>query len=684
MGGKSRPLLVMLFFIFSLFSKAQNMSVASFKMDEADQTANVSPTMWTDINGDKCALIKIATTQRNFSFDVGALGVTHTEWQNSEHPGEIWLYVPNGVMRISIQHPQFGSIKDYDLGSRLKKGRTYVMELTSDQVNTLVVDYDNYQILEIDVTPHDAELYINGLRQNLDPNGRTSLTLPFGTHNYRVVADNYHPEESQVTINDKENRHNLSIRLNQAFGYLTVNSLPASQGGELYVDDVRIGTLPISRFPLKSGLHQLTVYQKLYFPYTEKIAMTDSASVTVTPVLRPNHSDYEIAVDGDKDSQIYDNGELIGTGHWKGKLEAGHHVIEAKKAGHCTISKKIDVVKDAPGKVLLSRPTPVYGTLEVKTQPGNAEVYIDGNPEAAGVTGFINNRLLIGPHHIKIALPGYRTEELDVDIKEGQTECINLTLSDFCNATIYSDPVATISIEGKAEGKTPLQLKRTAGDYRVSISAHGYSTFSKTMRLDGNTKDMNIRLHRNYTRANEFYMQIGCNVGGMMALNVGMGGFIRNVNIEANFLIGLSKSDRIYWSSKSGESAPFSATYKPWGGNVKAGYGFRLHDRIRLTPQIGCQFISLKETTEECLVSDNYTQGYQHYFGAAKDSKAASLTLGLRCNAALTPWLGLSISPEYIVGISKSNGFKALSDISSQIKRYADGFNCNFSLNIFL
>ncbi len=659
------------------------MAIASFRIDEADQTANVSPTIRFDINGEKCALIKISTTQKNFSFDVGSLGITHTEWQNSEHPGEIWLYVPNGVMKISIQHPQFGSIKDYDLGGRLKKGRTYVMDLTSDQVNTLVVDYDNSQVLDVEVTPHDAELYINGLKQNMDFNGRTSITLPFGIHNYRVIANNYHPEESQVIINDKENKQTLSVRLKQAFGYLNVNATSESKGGELYIDDVRVGTLPVSQFPLKSGMHHLSVYQKLYLPYTEKVTMTDSATVTLTPLLKPNYAEYEIVVDGDKEAQIYNNGELIGTGHWKGKLEAGEHIIEAKKISHTTITQKINVVKDTPRKLSLSQPLPIYGTLEVKTQPSNAEVFIDGGAKAAGFTDFINSHLLIGSHHIKIVLPGHKTEEFDVDIKEGQTERINQVLTDFCDATIYSTPSAYISIDGKDEGKTPLHINRIAGNYRVTLSAHGYSTVSKNMRLDGNTMDMTIPLHRNYILSNEFYMQVGCNMGGMMSLNFGLGGFIHNVNIEGNYLLGLTNSELIYWRDKSGESTPFTATYKPFGGNIKFGYGIRLHSRIRLTPQIGCRIISLKETIVEYTKTEGYPEPANRYESAANGANAMSLSGGLRFKVALAPWLGLSVSPEYLVGISKSNGFKALSDVSSKIKGYADGFNCNVSLNIF-
>ena len=675
-------LLVLILSAIYTSAYSQTMSIASFKIDEADQTANVSPTMKTDMNGEKCALIKIRTTQKGFTFDVGSLGITDTEWQNSQHPAEIWLYVPHGVKRISIQHPLFGSISDYDLGTNLKRGRTYVMDLTSDQVNTFVVDYENSQILEVDIFPHDAELQINGIKQSLDYNGHTSIPLSFGTFTYRVTANNYHTEESQITINDKENKQTLSVRLKQAFGYLDVKGTPESQGGELYIDNVKIGTIPITQFPLKSGMHSLSINQKLYLPYTENIAMTDSATMTITPILKPNYAEYDIIVDGDKDAQIYDNGELLGKGHWKGRLEAGVHTIEAKKISHTTVTQDINVEKDIPRKVSLAMPRPIYGTLEIKTSPSNATVYVDGNK--VGKTDFINSQLLIGPHHITIALEGHKTEELDVNLKEGETERINKTLTDFCNATIYSNPTANITINGNLEGKTPYNINNVAGEYRIELSAYGYTKYSKTHHLDGTTKDMTITLHRNYTRANEFYLQAGYEIAPYSMMNFGLGFYISNFNFECNYIMGAAKGEKIYWNDKTGETVPFSATYKPSGGNVKLGCGIRMNSRMRLTPQAGFQFITLTETIEENFAADNYTQWSTSSMGAAKGSKAGSVSFGARFNLAFAPCLGLSITPEYLFCVGKSNGFKALSNVSKQIKGCTEGFGCNISLNLFL
>lgn len=670
----------MLLLCLSVFSYAQKMSVASFRMDEADQTANFEPTMKYDRNGDKCALIKIISTQKKFTFDVGTLAIEDVEWQNSKHPGEIWVYVQYGANKITIQHPQFGIIRDYDLGQRLQKGRTYVMSLTTDQVNTVVVDYDNSQVLEMEVEPKNAEVFINGLRQTLDSKGRLSMELPFGTHNYRVVAENYHPEESQFEVNDKKNHHRLKVRLRQAFGYLNVNSTSESSGAQLFVDDRRVGEIPVTRMPVSSGSHKITVYKELYTPFNETVMVNDSATVSITPRLVPNSAEYEIIVDGDSDALIYDNGKLLGKGQWKGRLEAGEHTIEATRAAHSATRQTVNVVKNVPRKVSLSRPVPVYGGLEITTQPTNAEIYIDG--VNAGRTEYINRHVLVGRHSVRLVKPGYRTEEFEVDIREGQTERIGKTLTNFCDLWIYSSPNGGININGNYEGRTPYHFTGVAGTYHVEIAANGYTKYSKKLKLDGNTGDISVKLRRDYIRRNEFYIQGGYNFKGFSGINVGLGFYASNLNVEGNYIFALSKSETIYWNDMSSDSAPYQATYEPMGGNVKIGYGIRLHNRFRITPQIGGQFLKLKEKLTNAYITEDYNQ-WTDISSIADGAGAACLSFGLRINVAIVSCLGLSVTPEYLMPISKSDGYKALSAVSPVIKGYSEGIACNVSLNLF-
>ena len=106
---KTRLTLILLVAMFATFSaKAQNkLSVASFQLIENDLEPILNEVK--DQNGNTCALLKIQTSQMGFTFDVGSLGVTKTE----QHTGEIWVYVPFGVRRISIHHQQLGHLNDY-------------------------------------------------------------------------------------------------------------------------------------------------------------------------------------------------------------------------------------------------------------------------------------------------------------------------------------------------------------------------------------------------------------------------------------------------------------------------------------------------------------------------------------------------------------------------------------------
>ena len=83
-----KHLLTLLSFL-PLFVAAQNISVKSFRVVTDDMTARVTNPV-TDQNGDKCALIKVRTSQKGFVFEGDMLGITKTQ----QEIGEIWVYVP--------------------------------------------------------------------------------------------------------------------------------------------------------------------------------------------------------------------------------------------------------------------------------------------------------------------------------------------------------------------------------------------------------------------------------------------------------------------------------------------------------------------------------------------------------------------------------------------------------------
>lgn len=184
-----------LLILTSLVATAQTMSVVEFKPDESDLTANTAGTIVLDQNGDKCALIKIETTEFGFSFDAGSLGVVKTE----QHTGEVWLYIPEGVKRISISHPKLEKIRDYDLGMSVKKARTYIMKL---HVLKPTVDFGGMGTIDIKSTPAGAEVFIDNISVGKTPMSFSKL-IP-GKHQVNIKHEGYYDFESSVDVTDKK------------------------------------------------------------------------------------------------------------------------------------------------------------------------------------------------------------------------------------------------------------------------------------------------------------------------------------------------------------------------------------------------------------------------------------------------------------------------------------------------
>lgn len=117
--------------MFVMTAGAQEFKVASFRQLEMDLTARTYP--MKDLNGDVCALIKVQM-DKDFSIS-GPLGIVKRE----DKVAETWLYVPQGTKRLTISHPRWGMIRNYELPMELKKFATYEMKLEAIRQETAPV-----------------------------------------------------------------------------------------------------------------------------------------------------------------------------------------------------------------------------------------------------------------------------------------------------------------------------------------------------------------------------------------------------------------------------------------------------------------------------------------------------------------------------------------------------------------
>lgn len=294
--GLRRALCILVALLSFAAVRAQKLSVASFRYDPTDITANTSPNIRFDLNGEKCALIKVETDLGGLTFDVGALGITAVEQPDSVHPAEVWLFVPHGVKYISVQRQGFSGIDRYDLGSSLGRAKTYRLSLTTDRVNTQILDYARECTLRISVQPKSARFYLNGVEQRLNSDGVFVARLAAGIHNYRVTDPLYHPADGQVTVRESADPQTLNVNLTPAYGYLSVvGSSVADADARVSVDGVYVGNMPLSAAKVASGRHTVSIRKPHCLPLEQEITVTDLGNVSVAPMFERDYSEVPVA-----------------------------------------------------------------------------------------------------------------------------------------------------------------------------------------------------------------------------------------------------------------------------------------------------------------------------------------------------------------------------------------------------
>ena len=424
MGKLIRFLLALMLLNVSLAASSQ-ISVKSFEQLDSNLDATTYYPK-KDINGKTCAIIKIFTTQTGFSFDNGSLGIVAVE----QKPAEVWVYVPEGTMKLKITHPQLGHISNADKEGyywieqgRLKSGQCYKMDIVTGTVR-IEVEQAKIQTgwLVFNSVPEGADIYLaeNGGEEKHIGTTPMNKKMPYGTYNYRAKRYKYHDDVGIARVD--KTRVIMDLKLKPAFGSVSVSSQP--QGAKVFLDGEDTGKVtPCTIGEIASGRCDIRLQLKDYAPASQSVTVTEgmTASVNVTLEARFAH----VTINSLPGAAIKVNGAEVGSGSYSNNMAEGIYDIEASLAGHRPVTKQIEVIVGVPQTIEL-RPTPIYGMLDVNSDPMGANITING--KSYGDTPTTIENLLVGDYDVVLTKPGYASVSQRVTVSESASASVDVKM----------------------------------------------------------------------------------------------------------------------------------------------------------------------------------------------------------------------------------------------------------------
>ena len=326
---------------------AREFVVESFEVQPNDLTARTNAV--NDLNGNKCALIKVALPQSGGEFSGNVL-------KQEYHINEYLVYMSQGTKYLQLRYPGMETlmldVTPYTDGRGLESGMTYRLKLSgyedsstgnSSQQNTV---QGNYLIL--DITPNsEVMVEVDGNIYPVD-NGQTSAFLDYGNHTLSVKAAGYAPYTGTVSI-VPESKTTKSIQLESIQAKLNVNS--ATPGATIKINGRERGSGSFSESVIP-GNYLIEVEKAGYRPYSTSVELRQKEERTVDiPSLQPIYSNLDVSY-APIGATIAIDGKTVGTTPDVIRdVLVGSHTVTISKDGYETVTLTANLIEDQPTKL---------------------------------------------------------------------------------------------------------------------------------------------------------------------------------------------------------------------------------------------------------------------------------------------------------------------------------------------
>ena len=473
-----KKLFVFIFAILLSLNALAQLEVKPGSFKEVEGFVNVNPdeNYQLDDNDLPFAVIKVRTENINekerkrlsFSGNMGTFIML--EYKD----GEVWVYLTARYADyLKISHPDFSST-EFTLPYDLKAKHGYEMTLVNKKFELNVPVKEIYNFLIVSADQSDATIYIDNEFAGVK---EAYKSFKAGEkHSWRIECDLYHAENGEAVIPDKDGENvTINKALRPAFGYLNVTSSPESDAF-VFIDGKNVGKTPYKSNRLASGEHRVRVMKEMFSAVEKTFTVTDGNTIQASMSMSANF--VTVTITTDSESDIYVDNEMKGKGRWNGRLGDGAHSLEARKASHKTSIKNVQLALGTNESIVIPNPEPIYGTVEVVSNPIGANIIIDG--KNYGSTPRVLTNVLVGTRELRLEKSGCAPMTKTITLDDKNTLSINEKLQTGREISISTDGNGDkILIDGNYVGTSPLKTTLTFGEHNVTAVRDSKETTKK-------------------------------------------------------------------------------------------------------------------------------------------------------------------------------------------------------------
>ena len=317
--------------------------------------------------------------------------------------------------RFYFHHDEFGDSNEVCLD--LEADKEYRLDAYLNQLYSVIVNSN----------VAGADVYIDGIFKGQTSNnfdltvedvmiGQHTLTLEYSSLKYEQTI-----EVNKGSISFRQNVNTQASKPQFVVFAVEPKNAVVMIEGKLYTPEQ--GTVTAV---LESGTYNYTVSVVGYHPQSGTFTVSGQK---VEKVISLKADSAYITLTAPDNAEIWVNGVKKGIGSWKGSLNSGAYIFEARKEGHRagSLSQTVDS-KASTQSYALPAPQPITGAIDIISTPAMAEIIIDG--KAVGRTPISLSDILIGSHNITLSKSGYNSYSQTITIVEGQSVTLNATLTE--------------------------------------------------------------------------------------------------------------------------------------------------------------------------------------------------------------------------------------------------------------